>query len=330
MSATRQATIWAASVAIAIAGAACGEEACPAGTTAVGEACLPVGADGCASMVLFDDADGDGHGDPATGAERCPGPGLVAEGGDCDDASAGVHPGADEACNGVDDDCDDDIDEGFTVSAFYRDEDGDGFGDPTSSISACEAPDGYVDVDGDCNDACAECHEGATERCDGLDNDCDGMVDEGLRTAYYADCDRDGYPGATGETLDACDPPADPPASCAGGVWTTTAPEAGTADCQDSEPDAHPGATAWHFEPVPGTASYDWNCDGADEPRYTGIAGCDAACRGWWRGTLSVPACGEVGELQECATVLMACEEVGTSGPCMPTNMDGCRAQQCR
>jgi hypothetical protein len=52
---------------------------------------------GC--QVCLDD-DGDGYGDP--GSDACAYPGL-----DCDDADAGVNPGADEDCdNGIDDDCD--------------------------------------------------------------------------------------------------------------------------------------------------------------------------------------------------------------------------------
>lgn len=57
-------------------------------------------------VALFTDADSDGWGvgSPIVG---CPAPGLTVRSGDCDDATAGVHPGAAEAmCSGVDDDCD--------------------------------------------------------------------------------------------------------------------------------------------------------------------------------------------------------------------------------
>ncbi|MEM6930982.1 MAG: putative metal-binding motif-containing protein, partial [Myxococcota bacterium] len=62
-------------------------------------------------------------------------------------------------------------------SIFYADADQDGFGDPETAVSACEAPDGYVDEAGDCDDSSAAARPGGDEVCDGLDNDCDGQVD---------------------------------------------------------------------------------------------------------------------------------------------------------
>jgi len=58
------------------------------------------------------DEDGDGYGAP--GSSDCPQAQV-----DCNDVDAAVHPGAEEACNEVDDDCDGLIDEGFDL-----DEDG--------------------------------------------------------------------------------------------------------------------------------------------------------------------------------------------------------------
>ena len=39
-----------------------------------------------------------------------------------------------------------------TASEWYRDDDGDGYGDSSDSISACEQPAGYAGLPGDCND----------------------------------------------------------------------------------------------------------------------------------------------------------------------------------
>jgi N-acetylneuraminic acid mutarotase len=63
---------------------------------------------------------------------------------------------------------------------FYRDSDGDGFGDPAVSKSSCDgaAPAGYVIDYTDCNDAVRSAHPGAAEVGNGIDDDCDGLVDE--------------------------------------------------------------------------------------------------------------------------------------------------------
>ena len=135
------------------------------------------------------DADGDGY----TADE------------DCDDADAAVNPGAEEVCNGVDDDCDDETDEGVLL-AFHADADGDGFGDPAAASEACEAPEGTVRDDTDCDDTDPDVFPDAPERCDGVDQDCDGEIDEDVQDVWFADADGDGF-GDADSLLDACDPP---------------------------------------------------------------------------------------------------------------------------
>ena len=99
-----------------------------------------------------------------------------------------------EVCDGIDNNCDGQIDEGFTRTTFYRDADGDGFGDPANTVQACTAPAGYVANSLDCNDASAAIKPGVTEICDGIDNNCDGQTDEYLPlNSYYRDADGDGY-----------------------------------------------------------------------------------------------------------------------------------------
>jgi hypothetical protein len=68
-----------------------------------------------------------------------------------------------EVCNGVDDDCDDIVDEDLNT-----DVDGDGH----FSLDSCGFP------HDDCNDADADIYPGNVELCDGKDNDCDGTTDE--------------------------------------------------------------------------------------------------------------------------------------------------------
>ncbi len=128
------------------------------------------------------DSDGDGYGDAADGLDACAQPSdRVEDMTDCDDADAAVNPAATEACNGIDDDCDTDIDEAGATgeSTWYVDGDGDGYGDLSDSGTlACDAPTGTVADNTDCDDASGDVNPGATEICDGADNDCDASTSE--------------------------------------------------------------------------------------------------------------------------------------------------------
>ena len=95
-----------------------------------------------------------------------------------------------ETCNGVDDDCDDAIDEG-TLNTYYRDADGDGYGRETSSAEGCEAPEGYVDDKTDCDDSDDSAFPGGTEVCDGADNDCNQETDDGDALGSHPNCAAD-------------------------------------------------------------------------------------------------------------------------------------------
>jgi len=83
---------------------------------------------------------------------------------------------SEETCNGVDDNCDGDIDEGL-LKEFYPDADGDGYGDPNVLEIGCVNPGAYVLNALDCDDTNDAVKPGGDEVCDGLDNDCDGVVD---------------------------------------------------------------------------------------------------------------------------------------------------------
>jgi hypothetical protein len=167
-----------------------------------------------ATLEYYTDADADGFG-AGLAILYCsdPGAGFSLANTDCDDNNAGISPNATEICNGLDENCDGEVDE-FVTTSFYADMDSDGFGDLNNAVQACTQPAGYVlnaddcddmaltyvDLDGDgegsmildpcgasnsmdCNDNAADintlaaefCGNGIDENCDGLDETCTGI-----------------------------------------------------------------------------------------------------------------------------------------------------------
>jgi len=132
----------------------CGTSAnCPTGSTCelpFSEGTPNIGVCGCT------DADNDG----------------VCASEDCNDGDSSVRPGAAEACDGKDNNCNNQTDEGC--------------GGCVDSDT-----DGYC-VEVDCNDNNAAQNPGAAELCgDNLDNNCNDAIDEGCSTCV--DVDSDGY-----------------------------------------------------------------------------------------------------------------------------------------
>ena len=107
---------------------------------------------------------------------------------DCAPYDPAVHAGADEKCNGTDDDCDSLVDEGFVDSDFDQ---------LTDCIDGDDDNDQTPDAQ-DCKPLDAKVHPGAPEICNGLDDDCNGLVDEGFpdtdgdKTADCVEGDTDG------------------------------------------------------------------------------------------------------------------------------------------
>ena len=182
--------------------ASCGDKRDDTGTTPEetggGEDTGPIDADGdgvparedCddadpevgAATIWYADSDYDGYGDDALTELACHAPNrFVAVGGDCDDGDRTVYPGAWEWCDGVDDDCDGEVDEEpQNGDPYYSDADGDGYGGTDSVIMACEQPHGTIEDGSDCDDDDPSVHPGAEETCgDWVDNDCDGFVGDG-------------------------------------------------------------------------------------------------------------------------------------------------------
>ena len=91
--------------------------------------------------------------------------------------------------------------------AWYRDRDGDGYGDASDpGTTQCDSPAaGYVTEGGDCIDTLSTVFPGQTEICDMLDQDCDGVVDEAPSDACTDACCEDGIACAEGTCLIACD-----------------------------------------------------------------------------------------------------------------------------
>lgn len=190
-------------------------------------------ADAVDAPTAYTDTDGDGYGDPDTAVRSCA-PGL-ADGTDCHDADATVHPGAAEACT-------DTVDRNCDGAVAYADTDGDG-------SPACE----------DCDDLDGARYPGAVEVCDGArDEDCDGLVDDADsdvsgQSAWYADADGDGA-GDGGSALLACSQP--------GGFV------ASAGDCDDTSAFRVPTATE-----VCDSADTDEDCDGVADDGDTSATG---------------------------------------------------------
>ena len=193
----------------------------------------------CNPTTFGDDGDGDGEVDAAccnlVGELRC--------GTDCNDELSSVNSGGTEVCNGMDEDCDGDVDEGVMMQQF-ADFDGDGFGnDRLTQERACDDSALWTTRGGDCDDSDATANPDAAELCDGIDNNCDANASDEI------DVDRDGF--------------LDPASQCEGGPLTKD-------DCNDLSATTFAGASEQCND-------VDDDCDGIVDER-SGATGADAYC----------------------------------------------------
>ena len=228
--------------------------------------------DNCPNAANEDqaDLDEDGLGDVCD--EDADGDLYSTDLGDCDDANAAVSPDADELCaDGIDNDCDGEVDEddASDAGAWFQDTDGDGFGDPDAGITACDPPAGLIADSLDCDDTDAAVNPDADEVCDAVDNNCDGDVDEDGAvdgTTWYADADGDLY-GDSNSSIIACAQPSgyvNNPADCDdadanltnGLLWYTDGDGDGYGDPDSASTFACTGAT--------GEVGNSTDCDDGD------------------------------------------------------------------
>lgn len=256
------------------------------------------------------DDDGDGYPD----ASCCNGNPVEDEefacGTDCNDQASVIHPASQEVCNGIDDDCNGEIDDGLLVEC-YADLDNDGvaaagasgqllcWDDSRASFGFC--PPGSIDVPpeegaSDCDDLDPETRPGADDPCDGVDQNCDGTPEPTIEC--FSDNDSDGYAPEGANIQRFCPDEARMEAPVGGCPlkWTALSPGElgdGTVDCCDLDARAVPGANSWQSS-ANACGSGDFNCDGDETPRPT-VPGCltldENACQRAEPGPLQGGAC---------------------------------------
>jgi hypothetical protein len=244
---------------------------CGEGTVLENDECVPVPDTGAPPEPTDDTGDppgdetgdppGDETGDPPTDLDH---DGFTVDDGDCDDDDPAVNPDANEVCDGIDNNCNEIIDERDAEDArlWFRDADGDHFGNNDDTQLSCDPPEGYIAVGDDCDDDEPAVNPDATEVCDGIDNDCNGAIDDDTADSiatWFRDADGDDY-GNNDDTIEACSPPE-------GYVAVGD-------DCDDDDPEVYPGATEFWYDGIDSDcgddSDFDRDGDGHDSADHGG------------------------------------------------------------
>ncbi len=263
----------------------------PPGTATNGQDCDDMDANEFPGQVWYKDNDDDGYSDgfTVTSCERPASFLLLSElnadpatTADCDDDNPGVFPGATEICDGVDNDCNNMIDDNTIFQDYYFDGDNDGFGAGTP-VNDCQSPGaGYILQAGDCDDNNPSINPNGTEVCNGQDDNCDGEIDEGVLTVFYLDADFDGFGDPNNTTMDCIAP--------IGFVGNSL-------DCDDGNMAINPDA-------VETCNGMDDNCDGQIDEGVLSTFFLDADNDGFGDASNAVTDCttpaGYVGNGQDC------------------------------
>jgi hypothetical protein len=226
----------------------------------------------CALPCEIDDECSDGN--PCNGEETC--------NSEYDACEPGEPPDCDDDLECTINECDPEENPETGCIDILIDEDGDGY-----------APE-HLECDergGDCDDDNPDVHPGAERICgDGIDNNCIGTADDTEVPIWYQDCDGDGYAASGATLLESCTKPSTT-SECVD--WTQRTPSgASNIDCDDSNAAVYPGATsstnagyydrphcrgtgelatgsAGSFSCSSGTLSWDYNCNGLWDRRWT-------------------------------------------------------------